>query len=155
MDRRFFIPMTSLGEQRFEDGRNVVLLHDFKDGRGRASSICAFQRAGDRCVLIRKYSEGQADLCRGKHDSGYTVLLINVLKTCRRQATNCRVFSRMFRIYLQHDGTCLLNIDGGADTRNFDDVLEAITAAREMSGTGKSPLTIYSTLGVVVFDSLV
>ena len=65
------------------------------------------------------------------------------------------VVSYLFRIYLQHDGTCFLNVNNGKQTYNFDDVLEAITAARRMSSGGKSPLTVYDTLGAVIFETLV
>jgi hypothetical protein len=61
----------------------------------------------------------------------------------------------LFTIYLQDDGTCLLHVDGGEAILRFDEVKEAINAARELSGTGKSPLTIYSAMGSVISDSLV
>jgi hypothetical protein len=41
------------------------------------------------------------------------------------------------------------------EVQEFNDVLDAITAARELSGAGKSPLTIYSTLGTVIFEALI
>jgi hypothetical protein len=65
------------------------------------------------------------------------------------------VVSYWFKIFLQHDGTCFLNVNNGQKTSGFADVLEAITAAREMSGGRKSPLTVYDTLGALVFETLV
>jgi len=44
---------------------------------------------------------------------------------------------------------------GEETVRQFEDVLKAIEAARELSDTGNSPLTVYSTLGAVIFETLV
>jgi len=65
------------------------------------------------------------------------------------------VSSRIFLIYCHEDSTCSLKIDDEMEVQEFNDVLDAITAARELSGAGKSPLTIYSTLGTVIFEALI
>jgi len=48
-----------------------------------------------------------------------------------------------------------LKVMGQEKVQYFDDVLAAVEAARELSDTGESPLTVYSTLGTVIFELLV
>ena len=60
-----------------------------------------------------------------------------------------------FQIYCHEDSRCSLKVVGEDGVREFDDVLTAIDAARGLSTTGKSPLTVYSTLGTVIVETLV
>lgn len=41
------------------------------------------------------------------------------------------------------------------EVREFDSILSAIEAARELSKDGECPLTVYSTIGAVIFETLV
>ena len=58
-----------------------------------------------------------------------------------------------FQVYCHADSSCALKVVGQERVQDFDDILTAIDAAREMSGTGESPLTVYDPLGVVVFET--
>jgi len=60
-----------------------------------------------------------------------------------------------FQIYCHEDSKCSLKIAGQADVRRFENVLEAIDAARYLSDIGKSQLTVYSTVGTIIFETLV
>jgi hypothetical protein len=60
-----------------------------------------------------------------------------------------------FQIYCHEDSKCSLKVVGQSDVREFDSILTAVAAAREMSETGESLLTVYSTLGTVIFETLV
>ncbi|HSI11647.1 MAG TPA: hypothetical protein VK961_06365 [Chthoniobacter sp.] len=44
---------------------------------------------------------------------------------------------------------------GQADVRQFDSILAAIDAARELSDFGESLLTVYSTIGTVILETVV
>ncbi|MEP6672489.1 MAG: hypothetical protein ABJF10_25220 [Chthoniobacter sp.] len=44
---------------------------------------------------------------------------------------------------------------GEEGVREYEDVLKAVEAARDLSDTGDSPLTVYSTSGTVIFELLV
>ncbi|WP_237705529.1 hypothetical protein [Chthoniobacter flavus] len=48
-----------------------------------------------------------------------------------------------------------MKIVGDAAVREFDSILAALEAARELSETGESPLTVYSTTGTVIFETMV
>ena len=48
-----------------------------------------------------------------------------------------------------------MKVVGEAIVRHFDSILSAIDAAREMSELGESPLTVYSTVGTVILETMV
>jgi hypothetical protein len=48
-----------------------------------------------------------------------------------------------------------MKLIGQVEVREFDSILAAIEAARELSETGECPLTVYSTIGTVIFETLV
>jgi hypothetical protein len=48
-----------------------------------------------------------------------------------------------------------LKVVGKPELHEFESILSAIDAARELSETGESPLTVYSTIGTVIFEAMV
>lgn len=60
-----------------------------------------------------------------------------------------------FQIYCHEDCRCSLKAVGQADVRQFDSILAAIDAARELSDFGESLLTVYSTIGTVILETVV
>ena len=60
-----------------------------------------------------------------------------------------------FQIYCHEDSRCSMKVVGKAEVRQFDSILSAIDAAREMSVYEESPLTVYSTVGTVILETMV
>lgn len=60
-----------------------------------------------------------------------------------------------FQIYCHEDCKCSLKVVGKPDLHEFESILAAIDAARELSEAGESPLTVYSTIGTVIFETMV
>lgn len=48
-----------------------------------------------------------------------------------------------------------MKVVGESHIRQFDSILSAIDAARDMSVSGESPLTVYSTIGTVILETMV
>jgi hypothetical protein len=48
-----------------------------------------------------------------------------------------------------------MKVVGQAEVRHFDSILAAIDVAREISECGESPLTVYSTIGTVILETMV
>lgn len=61
----------------------------------------------------------------------------------------------IFQVYCHEDSKVSLNVVGQESVLEFDDLLEAIQAARQMSTTGDSQLMVYDPLGVVIFETLI
>ncbi|MDR3402172.1 MAG: hypothetical protein P4L99_06700 [Chthoniobacter sp.] len=61
----------------------------------------------------------------------------------------------LFQVYCHEDSKCSLKVVGQEKVQHFNNVMEAVEAARELSDTGDSPLTVYSTSGTVIFELLV
>ena len=60
-----------------------------------------------------------------------------------------------FQVYCHEDSKCSLKVIGEEGVQEFDDVLKAVEAARELSDMGESPLTVYGTSGTVIIEMLV
>jgi len=59
-----------------------------------------------------------------------------------------------FFLFCEADGRCVLKQEGDDATRDFSDVLEAITFLRELNGGRKATLTVYDPTGRVTFQDL-
>ena len=60
-----------------------------------------------------------------------------------------------FQLYCREDSKCYLNVVGQRSVQEFEDVLRALQAARELSANGETPVTVYSTTGAVVMEAVV
>ena len=60
-----------------------------------------------------------------------------------------------FQLYCREDSKCYLNVVGEHAVQEFEDVLKALEAARELSETGETPVTVYNTTGAVVMEAVV
>lgn len=60
-----------------------------------------------------------------------------------------------FQLYCREDSKCYLNVVGEHSVQEFEDILKALEAARELSETGETPVTVYNTTGGVVMEAVV
>lgn len=60
-----------------------------------------------------------------------------------------------FQLYCREDSKCYLNVVGQHSVQEYEDVLKALEAARELSDNGETPVTVYSTTGTVIMEAVV
>ena len=60
-----------------------------------------------------------------------------------------------FQLYCHDDSKCYLNVIGERSVQEFENVIKALKAARELSETGASSVTVYGTTGAVIMEAVV